>query len=629
MKTRLAALFLLIFHTGFLLAESEGQRAKTAEKYFVAKQFDKAAPLFAQLVSSNPKNFKYNYYYGICLTITAKDKTQALPYLEAALENAKTPEDIYYYYGRAMHLTYHFDEAIRSFTEFNGIVGDKDAARFQTPQLMMMCNSAKKILDTTRNAQILEKIESMSGDFYSKYQFNTGSGKLLTMPDELIKSTQSNSDERPMIFLSANTRVMYYSAISKENGSRDIYRVEKDLDNNWGEPVRLSIEINTTDDELFPSCNPDGRILYFSSRGHNSTGGFDIFKAYYNTVSKTWSHAVNMGSPYNSPDDDYCFVASVSDTTAYFTSQRETGPGALTVYRMRYENTEELPIAINGRFNCIGQPELKTVKITVTNGAENNITASLTSDPVTGAYALELPGPGTYNFKVEAEGYTAHTEQVTFAEFSDNIYVQDIFLSRNEKGAEDLAISNRRLTEAGLLDDNAMANVDENGNPAAGITSADLQPYPGSTGTSGSSVSGKTMNTTSGPSLNNDQAKVPSITGTQFKVQIGAFRKHTREIVQKRLEKKADKNMMSSYDDKTWLRFFMGGEANYQSAKNLKTILIQAGFKDAFIVAFRNGKPMNLSEAIRAEKQAAMAAAKKAATGTNVNLEAVGNTENQ
>ena len=87
--------------------------------------------------------------------------------------------------------------------------------------------------------------------------------------------------------------------------------------------------------------------------------------------------------------------------------------------------------------------------------------------------------------------------------------------------------------------------------------------------------------------------------GIKSKVQIGAFRKHTREIVQKRLEKKTDKTMLTSYDDLTWLRFFMGAEGNYKSAKNLRETLRQAGFGDAFIVAFKETKPMNLSEAIK------------------------------
>ena len=139
---------------------SEHQRAKTAEKFFLAKQYDKAAPLYAQLVSSSPKNFRYNYYYGICLLIIGKDKNQAMPYLEMALQNPKTPEEIYYYIGRALHYTYRFDEAMRSFTEFNSIVGAKNAPKWGTPQLMEMCNNAKQFLDTTKLASIAERTES-------------------------------------------------------------------------------------------------------------------------------------------------------------------------------------------------------------------------------------------------------------------------------------------------------------------------------------------------------------------------------------------------------------------------------------------------------------------------------------
>jgi hypothetical protein len=84
-----------------------------------------------------------------------------------------------------------------------------------------------------------------------------------------------------------------------------------------------------------------------------------------------------------------------------------------------------------------------------------------------------------------------------------------------------------------------------------------------------------------------------------FKVQIGAFTKRKREIVQERLEKKTDKTMLSSYDDLTWLRFFMGQEMNYDSAINLRETLRQAGFQDAFIVAFRGNRPIRLTDAVR------------------------------
>lgn len=599
--------------------ESEGQRAKRAEKLFLAKDYEKAAPLFAQLVSSNPKSYKYNYYYGICLTIIGKDKSEALPYLEKALQHPKTPEEIYYYLGRTLHYTYQFDNAIRAFTEFNTIIGARNAPRWGTSQLMEMCNNAKQYLDTTRLSLIQERTESSAYDFYTKYEFENANGKLLSMPDDILESTKSNKEERPTIFLSSNGRVMYYSARSDETNSRDIYRMEKDLDGNWTPAVRIEKMVNTQQDELFPTCNSDGRILYFSSRGHSSTGGFDIFKCYYNTISKTWTMPENMGSPYNSPDDDFCFLSSTAEQKAYFTSQRETKPGVFTVYKVPYANTEELPVAINGRFNCVGEPDLKQIRLLITRDGAENIVADLMTDAKTGAYAVELPGPGTYSFTVEAAGFNPHTEQVRFGEFSDRIYIQDIFLSRAVNGIEDMAISNRRLTESGFIDENMTAMEEDDGSgmttfsgtfSEAEIAAMKMSGITPETVASNRLKAKEVEPVEAGPATNepirlNKTEMSPSVLMGEisFKVQIGAFRKHTRELVTKRLEKKTDKTMLTSYDDLTWLRFFLGTEATYQSAKNLRDTLQQAGFKDAFVVAFRDSKPMNLYEAIQTCKK--------------------------
>jgi hypothetical protein len=58
--------------------------------------------------------------------------------------------------------------------------------------------------------------------------------------------------------------------------------------------------------------HPDGKTLYFSSQGHSSMGGFDIFKSVYNEKTKTWSKPENLGYPVNTTDDDVFFVISAS-----------------------------------------------------------------------------------------------------------------------------------------------------------------------------------------------------------------------------------------------------------------------------------------------------------------------------
>lgn len=600
-KIKLFVLSLVLLSSAtVVLAETEGQMARNAEKLFIAKQYTAAAPIYAQLVSTHPKNYKYNYYYGICLIITAKDKNDALPYLEMALKNTKTPEDIYYYMGRAYHLTYHFDQAARSFTEFGKIIGSKNGQRWQTPQLIGVVNNAIQILDTTKNSLIMETAEVSSGDFYKNYHFDNPNGKLLSMPDQIIKNSKSQNENRPMIFLSANNRVMYYSAVSSETSSRDIYRVEKDLDNNWGAPKRVSTVVNTSQDELYPTCNADGRILYFSSRGHNSTGGFDVFKSYYNTVTKTFSVPENMGSPINSPDDDFCFVASAEEGTAYFTSQRASGPGVLTVFKMKYADTsEELPIAINGRFNCIGAPDLKEVKLKITKAGVT--IAEIITDKNLGTYAMELPGAGTYTFTVDAKGYKTISQDVTFGKFKDNIFVQDIILSKDYRGIENLAVSSRRLSDSDLLDANRLAS---SGEKSENLGSGSFDAANAGKSSSNSNLTDNlTASTGSYPAAKIIAAanvKMPSmVQGIHYKVQIGAFRNNQLENVSKKLSSKVDADKMTHYQDAAWLRFYFGDEITYKSVKNLCSTLVAAGFSDAFVVAFEDQTRMELSKAIK------------------------------
>ena len=549
---------------------TEGEQAKAAEKLYLAKQYEKAAIQYSELLSKNPSNYKYNYYYGICALIIDADKSAALPYLKKAMDDDRSPEDIYYYYGRACHLTYRFDEAAKAFSEYATIIGKKKNDPFNISTHIDMVMNAKNLLDSNQLSEILEDDITDANNFYSKYEFTADAGKLLSMPDKIIKDSKIIKEDKPTIFLSANGRVMYFSAM-KESKSKDIYRVEKDLSGNWGAPIKLDAAINTDEDELYPTCNSDGRVLYFSSRGHNSTGGLDIFKVVYNSESKKWGKPENMGSPVNSPDDDYCYISSGVDQFAFVTSQRDAAKGKVTVMKVPYMNPEELSIAVTGKFKCIGEPNLKSAVITITKNNNPDYIAIVNTDIKTGEYSIELPGTGSYNYSVEVKGYQIISETVRFGEFNDRSYIQNIYLNRNKAGSEDLAISNLRLTEVGTVDENLTAS--------------------GGNTTDGSEIRGMSYEKLSAKKEVKAVEKVIN-KGIQYKVQIGAFNKLPKEVVEKNLSQMTDAEMLTSYGEESWLKYFVGSESSYDSAKNLKETMIQAGFTDAFIVTFENEKPV-------------------------------------
>jgi hypothetical protein len=93
-------------------------------------------------------------------------------------------------------------------------------------------------------------------------------------------------------------------------GGRDIYRCVKLPNGEWSRALNIGNQINTPFEEDAPFLSADGKTLYFSSNGHTTMGGFDIF---YSRLGDDglWGLPVNMGYPLNTVDDDVFFIPHV------------------------------------------------------------------------------------------------------------------------------------------------------------------------------------------------------------------------------------------------------------------------------------------------------------------------------
>ena len=89
-------------------------------------------------------------------------------------------------------------------------------------------------------------------------------------------------------------------------GSLNIYVAFLDSAGTWTSPIELGSAVNTPFDELSPYLLPDMRTLYFSSQGHGSLGGLDIFVTTRLDDSWTnWSTPVNVGKDINTTGKDW------------------------------------------------------------------------------------------------------------------------------------------------------------------------------------------------------------------------------------------------------------------------------------------------------------------------------------
>lgn len=206
-------------------------------------------------------------------------------------------------------------------------------------------------------------------------------------------------------------------------GNGDIYMVTRKTRTEWDKPVNIGETVNTAEDEGGLFLAPDGKTLFFTSKGHNSMGGYDIFK----TVMEKdkWSAPVNLGYPINTIHNDYCFSLSVDATTGYFTSNRKGGLGERDVYKADLSNYPVLEKEMKKKEVHAG-PAMAILKgdvfdASAGSGMEAEIViydeagtkvGSTNSSEGSGEYFLTLPAGKTYQVKIEVKGYKPIDEKV-------------------------------------------------------------------------------------------------------------------------------------------------------------------------------------------------------------------------
>ena len=114
--------------------------------------------------------------------------------------------------------------------------------------------------------------------------------------------------------------VLYFSSDRPGgNGGLDIYQVEI-TKNGFGIPTNLN-SINTVADDITPFYHQISQSLFFSSKGYQSLGGYDIFQTKHNGT--VWEKPMHTGYPLNSSYNDVYFSLNADSTQAYLSSNRE------------------------------------------------------------------------------------------------------------------------------------------------------------------------------------------------------------------------------------------------------------------------------------------------------------------
>jgi outer membrane protein OmpA-like peptidoglycan-associated protein/tetratricopeptide (TPR) repeat protein len=356
----------------------------------------KGLAYFLQANAFNPQSAQLNYTIGKSYLYVG-DYTQALNFLrKAMLLDEKEFKDIYFLVGQVYQYTGDLELAVESYnvaaknfgneTNWSNIIstrirecrhaqelmGDAVDVRVENLGVAMNTENMEYFPIVTEGDELLffERFSSGKNRLYAAERTPRGwkaavetNQSFLLLPEkdkETLKELtlvdkngvpavtkwftinvgsqqQINQDYYESVATSANSQgktIAYFSSNRYEDAiGFDIFVSQNNKKGQWERPRSVS-EINTEGDEYGVVLHPDGHTLYFSSNGHQTMGGYDIFKSEYD--GKHWSKPENLGYPINSTADDIIYSISEDGNRLYFSSNRPNGKGGYDIYVVNF-----------------------------------------------------------------------------------------------------------------------------------------------------------------------------------------------------------------------------------------------------------------------------------------------------
>ena len=239
--------------------------------------------------------------------------------------------------------------------------------------------------------------DGFSGDLYVSEKNHYTWGPL----QKLSSGINSKYQEASASFgLDGSNELFFSSDRPGGYGGKDIYRIAKLPNGEWGEPQNLGEKINTPYDEDAPFIASDGS-LYFASKGHATMGGYDIFCAVADNFD--FKEPINLGFPINTPGDDIFFTLDPTGKMAYFSSERLGGYGLQDIYQVVFD--ESNTVIYRGELHSEYDIESQRAIITLWNDENGEMEGKYQVDNQSGTFVLALNTNKKYTLLVEAEGF--------------------------------------------------------------------------------------------------------------------------------------------------------------------------------------------------------------------------------
>lgn len=192
----------------------------------------------------------------------------------------------------------------------------------------------------------------------------------------------------------------------------------------WSLPRNLD-KVNTSGDEVFPFFFKNEE-LYFSSNGHLGIGGLDVFFTKWN--EGRLGKVKNVGSPINSPYDDFSYFLDTNKLDGYFASNRKTGLGDDDIYKFSWSEIVSYAKSVDGVTKDKSGNIQDSIKINLIS-AEGDTLYTTFSD-INGAYSIPIDNPGDYTILFSDKNKFPASVPLTIDPGSDDDLFIDVALEK-------------------------------------------------------------------------------------------------------------------------------------------------------------------------------------------------------
>lgn len=300
-------------------ASAGAQTLSQAQRWFTQGEFEKAKPVFKKLVKQSPSNASYNFWYGACCYETG-EMMEGLPYLEKSA--ARKVINAYLYVSKAYYDMYRYDDAIENLEQHIYWLKQKKRDTTEAEELMGKYRKGARLIRGVENITVIDSFVVDKHSFLDAYKLGEQSGNL--------QMTDNGNEDVSIEFVNEMGDKKLLSA-NDENGNKKLYASVKLIDS-WSKPQRLKGINDDMTDLNFPFLDSDGTTLYFSAKGEESLGGYDIFITRADSEENSYFRPDNMGYPFNSAFNDYMYAIDDYNNLGWFASDRYQPEGKVCVY---------------------------------------------------------------------------------------------------------------------------------------------------------------------------------------------------------------------------------------------------------------------------------------------------------